>query len=119
MTVTGPPGADLTKESRYDAASASQHVAEAHRNEISVVFRGGALDDELGDSLCRAHYTGRANRLVGGDEHEVLAPCLERSIDDVERSKTLFVIASITFSSINGTCFVRSGVEDGVGLVQS
>ncbi|HEY8838881.1 MAG TPA: hypothetical protein VIO16_14640 [Dehalococcoidia bacterium] len=93
-------------------------MPEAYGYEVALVFRGGVLNDELGDSLCRAHDTGWAHRLVGGDEHEVLASCLECRIDDVQRSKDVVRDRLDHIFFHQRDVLMRSRVEDGVRLVQ-
>ena len=78
--------ANLSQERRDDAAAASEHVAKANRDKIAVMLRRRVLHELFGDSLRRAHHAGGANRLVGGDEHEMLDIRLDRGVDDVPRA---------------------------------
>ena len=64
--------ADLVLEDRHDAAVGTQHVAEAHDGEARRRVLRHGVDAALGDLLRHAHDARRMDRLVGGDEDEVL-----------------------------------------------
>ena len=99
-----PAALDLPEERRHHAAPAAEHVAEAHRDEVSPGGLRDLLHDLLGDALGGAHDVGGAHRLVGRDEDEVLHPVLRRQLRDVPGAEHVVGDASATFSSISGTC---------------
>ena len=72
-------------ELRHDTAAAAKHIAKTYGAYLCR-FGIDILRIELAYSFRRTHYIRRANRFVGGDEDEILAPVLHRQIDRVLRS---------------------------------
>src|SRR5438105_14409419 len=81
--------ADLPQKSWNDASSAAEDISEANRNKVALVLHRCMLDNQLGDSLSRTHYTGWSHCLVGGDQNEMLAARRERGVNDVKSAENV------------------------------
>ena len=67
-------------KARHHTARRAQHVTEAHRQKTAGGAPAQVLADQFRKALGGAHDIGRVHRLVGGDEHEALAPPARRCL---------------------------------------
>ena len=94
-----PSRLDLLLKERDDGAVGTQHVAEAHGDELGVLaLTADGLYDHFAEALGGAHDVGRVDGLVRGDLHEDIRTVLVRTAGNVQGAE------HIVLDSLIGAC---------------
>ena len=107
--------ADLLLEDRNHAPGRAEHVSEPNHGVACGRLLRERVDVSLGDLLGDAHDAGGMDRLVRGDEHEVLGVELVGQIGDAAGAEDVVLdgLADVAFHQRD--VLVGSGMEDDGG----
>lgn len=128
----GAAHGDLVAKQRDHAAAGAQHVAKAHHRKACGAFPGSVrsigtercarrrshgLQHHLGHPLGGAHDVGGPHGLVGGNQHEMAGPVLQRHPHHGQRAEDVVQNAFACIGLHHGHVLVRGGMVDGRGPV--